>query len=604
MCGITGIVSKDIDFSHGGPVPDMVGSLRHRGPDAKGIDAFDHAALGHTRLSIIDLESGDQPMRDATTKRCVVFNGEIYGYRAIRDSLDYPFRTTSDTEVLLALYDRYGTDMLDHLPGMFAFAIWDDEKQRLFAARDRFGEKPLYYAANGDTLVFGSEIKAVLASGLVRPKLNRRALAHYLNRLYVPVGESIYATIQQLPPAHALLFENGNLRVWRYWELPETRENVALDDAVEEFRSLLRKSVEKQLVADVEVGAFLSGGLDSSTIVAVGSDLAPSLRTFSFGFTDGRNELPYANDVARKYGTEHTELCDDQGCLPELTEKMADVYDEPFGDSSAIPTFMICRRAREHLKVVLTGDSGDELLGGYSWYHHVHFHGELARRSDGANALHYFLLRACRRLFGGGRQLHRQLQTFNRFRTGHTPGDTHRRLRDFSSKDDLHCAGLELELGRYLDGHDAADAAMRTDLTDYMTADILVKTDRAAMAHGLELRVPFLDVDLASFCITLPSRLKTDGRRDKILLREAFEGRWPESLRQRGKQGFGAPVREWLARPEFRDLKQEYLGRSSQTVHSLLGSDFVDRVAPRDDNGTWALLMLAIWLNRKPVELS
>ncbi|MDP6525629.1 MAG: asparagine synthase (glutamine-hydrolyzing) [Kiritimatiellia bacterium] len=604
MCGITGIVSQNFDLTQGGPLSAMVESLRHRGPDAHGIDVFDHAGLGHTRLSIIDLESGNQPMRDATAKRSVVFNGEIYGYRAIRDSLNYAFRTTSDTEVLLALYDRYGTDMLDHLPGMFAFAIWDEEKQRLFAARDRFGEKPLYYAVTGDTLVFGSEIKAVLASGLVRSKLSRRALAHYLNRLYVPVGESIYTTIQQLPPAHALLFENGDLRLWRYWDLPEPRADVALSTAVEEFRSLLRESVEKQLVADVEVGAFLSGGLDSSTIVAVGAGLAPSLRTFSFGFTDGRNELPYASDVASKYGTEHVELHDDQACLPELAETMAGVYDEPFGDSSAIPTFMICRLAREHLKVVLTGDSGDELLGGYPWYRYVHFHDTLSARSDRANALHYFLLRAYRRMFGGGRELHRKLHTFNRFRKGQTPGDTHRRLRDFVSQDDLACAGLDLELSQYHDGSNAVDAAMRTDLTDYMTADILVKTDRAAMAHGLELRVPFLDVNLASFCISLPSRLKTDGRRDKILLREAFEDQWPTSLRQRGKQGFGAPVREWLARPEFRDLKQEYLGSSSQTVHSLLGSDFVDRVAPRDDDGTWALLMLAIWLNRKPVELS
>lgn len=582
----------------------MVHSLRHRGPDSNGIDTFDNAGLGHTRLSIIDLKSGHQPMRDSTKRLSVVFNGEIYGYRTIRDSLDYPFRTTSDTEVILALYERYGTEMLNHLPGMFAFAIWDDEKQRLFAARDRFGEKPLYYSETGKTLVFGSEIKALLASGLVRPKLNRQALAHYLNRLYVPVGESIYETIQQLPPAHALLFDNGDLRTWRYWDLPEPRTEVALSDAVEEFRALLRKSIEKQLVADVEVGAFLSGGLDSSTIVAEAVALSPSIRTFSFGFTEGPNELNYARDVALKHGTEHVELHDDQACLAELTEKMADVYDEPFGDSSAVPTFMICRRAREHLKVVLTGDSGDELLGGYSWYHYVKFHDTISAHSTLTNALHYNLLRAYRRMFGGGRELHRRLRTFNRFRAGQTPADTHRRLRDFVSTDDLACAGLDLELSESLNGTDAVDAAMRTDLTDYMTADILLKTDRAAMAHGLELRVPFLDVDLASFCISLPSRLKIDGRRDKILLREAFEVKWPHSLRQRGKQGFGAPVREWFARPGFRDLKQAYLGRSSETLRSLLGASFVDRVAKRDNDGTWALLMLAIWLEHKPVELS
>ncbi len=603
MCGIAGIISENICLAQGGPVPRMVETLRHRGPDASGVDIYPTAVLGHARLSIVDLTSGDQPMRDASGHCCVVLNGEIYGYREIRDRLDYPFRTASDTEVLLALYERYGTDLLDHLPGMFAFALWDEKRRRLFAARDRFGEKPLYYCEVPGGLVFASEIKALLASGLVEPRLDRDALAHYLHRLYVPVGRSIYSTIRQLPPAHAMVYENGTLRTWRYWNLPEPRDNVSLSNAVDEFRALLGQAVRRQLVADVEVGAFLSGGLDSSTVVAVAAEMAPSIRTFSFGFTDGPNELPFARDVAASLGTQHVELHDSQESLPELVEAMADVYDEPFGDSSAVPTFMISRLARKHLKVVLTGDAGDELLGGYPWYRYVHFHGVLQRQSALANAALYFLLRAYRRTVGGGRHLHKRLETFNRFRAGGSPADTHRALRDFAPAGDLRRAGLPLTLAPYGAGHDAVDAATRADLTDYMTADILVKTDRAAMAHGLELRAPFLDVDLAGFCIGLPSRLKTDGRSDKILLREAFGRQWPPSLRRRGKQGFGAPVREWLQRPEFQRLKHDYLADGTQPVHALLGSEYVERVAAHDNDGTWALLMLAVWLKRKPVTL-
>ncbi len=604
MCGIAGIIQNGVVHADGTErVGRMVESLRHRGPDDRGVDAFGHAVLGHARLSIVDLVSGDQPMRDRNGARGIVFNGEIYGYKDLRKHLDYPFRTASDTEVILALYERYGTDMLKHLPGMFAFAIWDDQKQLLFAARDRFGEKPLYYAQpESGGLVFASEIKAILAAGLVKPKLDRCALAHYLNRLYVPVGHSIYQTIQQLPPAHALEYRNGSIRTWRYWNLPETRDAVSLGDAAEEFRRLLGNAVRKQLVADVEVGAFLSGGLDSSTIVALAANAAPALRTFSFGFTDGPSEIDFARDVARMHDTEHIEMYDSRESLPALAEKMADIYDEPFGDSSAIPTYMICRQARKHLKVVLTGDGGDELLGGYPWYRHVAFHGMLESRTRLANALHYFVLRARRRFLGGGGELNRKLETFNRFRAGTNSAATHRRLRDFVSREDLALAGLSLDLGGDQPGSDAADSAMRTDINDYMTGDILVKTDRASMAHGLELRAPFLDVDVAGFCLSLPSRLKVNNTCDKILLREACRHDWPPSLQNRGKQGFGAPVRNWLQRPAFRELKQAYLGESAHPVQSLLGKDFVNRIASRDDDGTWALLMLAIWFSRNHVE--
>lgn len=600
MCGIAGIVDNLIPDNYHMKLSQMVSRLQHRGPDDCGTDAFPNAVLGHSRLSIIDLSSGDQPMRDASRRRCIVFNGEIYGYRDIRNRLDYPFRTTSDTEVILALYDRYGTKMLDHLPGMFAFAIWDDYQQMLFAARDRFGEKPLYWAlSETGTFLFASEIKAILASGLIRPKLNHKALAHYLNRLYVPVGQSIYETIHQLPPGQALTYQNGKLKTWRYWKMPQINDHISLDDAAEEFQRLLANAVQKQLVADVEVGAFLSGGLDSSTVVSIASDLHPGIRTFSFGFTDGPSEIEYARAVADKCGTHHVELFDSQKNIADLVEKMVDVYDEPFADSSAIPTYIISKLASQHLKVVLTGDGGDELLGGYPWYKYVWFHGELEKRSELRNATLYFVMRLWRRMSGGDKDLHKKLHTFNCFMAKKKASDTHRRLRDFVPPEKLNEVGFKLELAKYQNGDDAVDAAMRTDISDYLTGDILVKNDRASMANSLELRAPFLDVDFASFCLTLPSRLKINGNSNKILMRKAMQHRWPAVLFNREKQGFGAPVRQWLSRPEFVEIKEAYLSTPQLKIRSLLPSGLIEHLKGIDDDCTWAFLVLSIWLERQ-----
>lgn len=578
----------------------MVKCLHHRGPDGCGTDALKGALLGHSRLSIIDFSTGSQPMRDHTGKRCIVFNGEIYGYKEIRNATNHPYRTFSDTEVILALYEQYGTKMLDHIPGMFAFAIWDETEQRLFAARDRFGEKPLYYArtGNGD-FIFASEIKAILASGLIEPKLSKSALAHYLNRLYVPVGQSIYSTIHQLLPAHALVYSYGKLTTWRYWEMPEVNDKIQLGDAVEEFQRLFTKAVHRQLVADVEVGAFLSGGLDSSSVVAIASKLHPGIRTFSFGFVDGPSEIKYARDVANRYHTNHLELEDSQENFALLVEKMADVYDEPFADSSAIPTYLISEFASRHLKVVLTGDGGDELLGGYTWYQYVHLHGELEKGSAAGTAVQFFFMHLWRRLTGGSPELHKKLRAFNRFRSGLTAGETHRRLRGFTGFKELKVAGFDVNLMEYQKGADAIDAATRTDLSDYLNGDILVKTDRASMAHGLELRAPFLDKDLAEFCLTLPSRMKINGRANKILLREAMKNRWPSSLLNRGKQGFAVSMHHWFKRPALSDLKYAYLSSPNLKIHSLLPSDLIRDISDRNDNSTWAILMLSVWLERK-----
>ena len=365
VCGIAAIVAPE-SVCYAEPVHRMVKALKHRGPDKEGLHFFTSCALGHTRLSVIDLDSGDQPMVSHTKQVGISFNGEIYDYRSLKSSLgDYPFRTSSDTEVILALYHRYGIRCLEYLKGMFAFALWDEEARELVCARDRFGEKPLFYAVgvHGE-LIVASEIKAIVASGLIQPILNREALVHYLQHLCVPPNQTIFSNIQVLPPAHAMRYRNGRLTIERYWCLPEpTTRVMPLPDVVEEFRHLFGKAVERCLVADVPVGLFLSGGLDSSSVVAMASESAKTLNTFFFDFERATTERDYARDVANKYQTTHIELSDTHASIADLIIEMQSVFDEPFADSSNIPTWLLARAARQHVKVVLAGDGGDDSTG-------------------------------------------------------------------------------------------------------------------------------------------------------------------------------------------------------------------------------------------------
>lgn len=605
MCGITGIVGPEVG-RHSARVERMVAALGHRGPDGSGSYSFPHCTLGHTHLAIVDLVTGDQPMLSQDGQVGITFNGEIYGYREIKASLrDYQFRTTSDTEVILALYRTYGDDLLRHLPGMFAFALWDEREQTLFAARDRFGEKPFYYAWGREgEFLFASEIKSLLASGLFQPKLNQAALAHYLRRLYVHPHETIYENVFVLPPAHWLVFRKGKLRIEKYWDLPLTREPVSEQEAVEEFRRLLERSIERQLVADVPVGTFLSGGLDSSSVVAAASKTHSRLRTFSFGFPDGTNELPYAREIAELYKTEHTELEDKQLDLVALIKEMAHVYDEPFADSSNIPMYLISRAARRHVKVVLTGDGGDELLGGYDYWYRSLWEMEQGI-SQSARLLR--LLRASDRLLSrfrlhvpAGWERVARSSVLNRHRQ--TMTRAHLAQNVYFSDDELSRLGLGPHGKKMVDDipglRGGVDSALRMDLLDYMPGDILVKTDRASMAHGLELRAPFLDVDFASFCISLPSRLKITEEENKSILRRSYSQSWTESVRNRSKCGFGAPVAKWLERKEVANLKEEILNNPNHPLFSLIRFDGSRQFADTNNYQTWILLTLGIWLER------
>jgi asparagine synthase (glutamine-hydrolysing) len=609
MCGIAGIVVPDA-IRYESHIERMVKSLGKRGPDDKGVHFYDRCALGHTRLSIVDLETGRQPMISETFAAGIVFNGEIYGYKSIRAMLkDHTFHTSSDTEVILALYHRGKDAFLKNLPGMFAFAIWDEDRQQLFCARDRFGEKPLFYCfgRNGEFL-FASEIKSLLASGLVRPVLDMDSITHYMRYLYVHPHRTIYRNIFTLPPGHFLRLRNGQLQTEPYWILPSIDHSIGFQDAQERIKALLDKAVEKQLVADVEVGAFLSGGLDSSAIVCLASRHKKGLRTFSFGFGESVDEQPYARQIAKLCRTEHTELEDDHADLGQLLLEMQEVYDEPFADSSNIPTYMLSKLARKHVKVVLTGDGGDEMFGGYtSWYRPLmHMKPSVPR----SRAIKYLTENIVEPLARAKSPLSESM----RFRLlgmayGHSHGSisgAHASQKRYFLDRHLESMGLNVARGTPAEERgrgETVDAAIRMDIADYMPGDILVKIDRASMNCGLELRAPFLDVDFASFCVSLPFPFKIHREIDKYILRESFRKDLPGDILNRRKQGFGAPVDRWLRTRTVASLKKTYLDDAGKKIFRLLSYEGTRDVVRADDYRTWILLVLSLWLERHECDI-
>lgn len=605
MCGIVGIVvrnAKNQEVS----VKSMASSIAHRGPDGEGIHIFENCALGHRRLSIVDLSTGSQPMFSSDGKVGLVFNGEIYGYKEIKEKefKNYKFRTTSDTELILAMYEKHGEDLASHLPGIFSFALWDENKQSLFCARDRFGEKPFFYATGkSGEFIFASEIKAILSSGLVIPRLRKASVAHYLSKLYVDPRHTIYENIFVLLPAHSLTFKDGNIKTSRYWSFPGIKADVSAEEATPEFRRLFEKAVEKQLVADVPVGAFLSGGLDSSTVVAVASKFKKDLKTFSFAFRDSINELSFAGEIAKKYSTNHTELFDDGESLGDLLLEMSRIYDEPFGDSSNIPTYLISKLASKYTKVVLTGDGGDELLGGYGWYGPLLNMAERGSEAIWRNRLIWFLGKIIAKfnLPNKNYLLHRHLGAEYTSKYGSVLA-AHLNQNSVFNTEELRELGLDdTDTQDYKPSWKASgklDDALQADLETYMPGDILVKTDRASMANGLELRAPFLDMDFASFCISLPYSLKINNGEEKHILRKSFEDSWTDSIKKRSKQGFGAPVGKWLKEESVTKLRNEYLGDPTKKIFKILPFEVVERFSAKDNYKTWALLVLAIWAEK------
>ncbi len=565
----------------------MVAALRHRGPDEHGVVVAGDAVLGVARLAVIDPQHGHQPLVDPGTGAVLACNGEIYGYERLRRELaPYPFTTGSDVEVVLALHRDHGVDLLPHLPGTFALALWDPSARELLLARDRFGERPLYWATTDDGgLAFASELGALVASGLVDRHLDREVLAHVLRQGYVPPGRCIWTGIHSLPPASRLRWHPDRTTVDRWWEPPGVGADPGTGAAVEWFRAELDRAVRDQLVSDVPIGAFLSGGIDSSTIASLAARHHPDLHAFAFDMPES-SEVAHARAVADRHGIELHVCRPDLAAarLPELLETSAATWDEPFADSSALPTWLLSAFAREHVTVALTGDGADELLGGYLCWAR-----DCLAPSDPARA-------------GGGAPRRGRLARFRRRDAEvHDVAARYARFRQYLDADELARLGLPavdlgpVDLGRYRTG--TADDISRFDLDHYLPGDILVKTDRASMAWGLEVRSPFLDVAIAEGCLRLPATQKVDAVQEKLLLRRAFGDLLPADVVERPKQGFGAPMELWLGTPQVDELVGAHLRDPASTLFELVDRDAVQPLIGRDQR-TWNLLTVAMWWAR------
>lgn len=578
MCGIVGITTDGEAVL--AAIARAVPTLARRGPDESGCLALPGCVFGHTRLSVIDLVSGQQPMTDAETGMTIILNGEIYNYRELRRSLEnlgHRFVTESDTEVVLKCFRQYGEACPEHLDGMFAFAVWDSRHRRLFLARDPFGEKPLYYALAGEALIFASEIKALLATGLVRPRLDRQSLDNYLALLYVPPWRSIYADIHTLEPGHWASFENGRLARHRYWQITREPLQISREEAAERLAGMLARSVKSRLVADVEVGVLLSGGVDSSIVATLAQGASERrIKTFSAGFEGFIDELPHAAEVARAAGTDHHEAQIKTDLVEAFTEASA-YFDEPFADSSNVPMQLISRVARNEVKVVLSGDGGDELFLGYPHYRKHQHLPRVARlaRELVAPALARYKRRAIRHF---------------------TPAERRKLSRDASAIEPDPSERVDLSAART-----PVEKMNLIDLYMGLPGDMLTKVDRASMMHSLEVRSPFLDTRLAQFAFNLPFAYKSDGLRGKLILERAFAGKLPANLFQRPKQGFGAPVKDWLAKPEFRRLVDATLLADSR-LGQFLRPEVVRGYAEAFYAGRrslqyrlWTLLALEAW---------
>ena len=633
MCGIAG---KVVFAESSGPVArelieQMVELLRHRGPDDRGvhISTDARAGIGMSRLSIIDLNTGHQPMSNDDGTVHVVMNGEIYNYRQLRAQLAgrYRFKTDSDTEVLLPLYEQYGPDMVDHLRGMFALAVWDERRGRLLLTRDRIGQKPLYVAHDptSRTLVFGSEIKALLADRTVSRQIDPIAMDEYLTYGFVPAPRSIYQGIAKLPAAHVGLFDANGWTIRRYWSV-DYSSPVAIDEeaAVDEFESRLTDAVRARMISDVPLGSFLSGGLDSAVITAIMSRLSDQpVRSFTIGF-DQRDfdELDPARATAKVCKTDHTERVVDWN-VQAMVPLAAAGFDEPFADSSAVPTYHVCRMAREHITVALSGDGGDEMLCGYNryqarrlaeWYQRV-------PRLLRPRWLESVLMKLPTPPTYFGASLIKSAQYFMEYVRGirrrgwqswltYFDADMRQRLylgqtRDILADADRTGPGSVERIAQAAHAADRVSEVMWIDMMTYLPDDILVKVDRMSMAVSLEARSPFLDHPLVEWLATLPIDLKLKGMTRKYLLRKLADRYFPKGMLDRKKQGFMMPLSFWL-KGELGQWMVDRLAVNARfrgmfampVVRQLLD----DHRRGRDDHSyrLWSLLMLGEFLLGAP----
>lgn len=610
MCGIAGFIDMQRPREGAAQLIDhMCKIIRHRGPDDQGVWTGDGIALGMRRLAIIDVAGGQQPIFNEDQNIVIVFNGEIYNYRELQKELQergHHFRTNSDTETIVHAYEEYGDDCVKRLRGMFSFALWDRKRQRLLAARDRFGKKPFNYYWDGQRLIFGSEIKSLLVAGIPR-EIHYNALDEYLVFGYVPAPNTLFKNILKLPSAHILIYENGQIRTKRYWDLsfqPTCQDDEAT--AIDHTLSLLKDAVQVRLMSEVPLGAFLSGGIDSSIVVGLMSQtMSQPVKTFSIGFEeDDYSELAYAQLVAKHFGTDHYEFFVRPELISVLPQLVWD-YDEPFSDISMLPTYYVSKLAREHVTVALTGDGGDEIFGGYSRY---------AQEA----AIHRIpapfrsLLGLCGSLLPGGVRgkqyllnlsydlATRDAQKIGRFSAG---------LRPLLYSDEyfVHVRGQNPFEG-YINEYNAVshlDVITRmqhVDARTYLVDDILVKVDKASMFNSLEVRTPLLDQYLAEYVASLSPNIRTRNGTLKYLLKKVAVDMLPAEILTRRKQGFSAPLKHWF-RGELMDFARELLDSPKAQQRGMFQPGFIRNLLQLHAHtqhanyspAIWSLLCLELW---------
>lgn len=621
MCGITGKIYLDRQRQIGPDIlKKMADAIYHRGPDDEGYYINKNVGLGFRRLSIIDLNTGHQPLSNSNESIFIIFNGEIYNFLEHREKLKqkgYIFKTFTDTEVILYLYEEYGVKCLQYLRGMFAFAIWDNNKQELFCARDRFGIKPFYYYTDHEKFVFGSEIKSILASGDIDKSLSNEGLDSYFAFGYITSNISIYKNINKLQPGHYLLLsfkDKATIETNRYWEIKfEPDFSKTENQWVEELQACLEETVKLHMISDVPLGAFLSGGIDSSSVVAMMAKNSNfPIKTFSIGFKDKKyNELEYAREMAKKYGCEYYE----QVIEPEsisLLPMLAQAYDEPFADHSAIPTYYVSKLAREHVTVALSGDGGDELFAGYDIYayfnriHNFYFNFEspifnkyfwgiiyqmVHRNLKGTGAI-YFL--AQNKKYTGAHLT--MLKKYERSKM----------LLNHYNKIDYKIASEDFKEGILQKGksNDFISNIQNLDMQTYMVDDILTKVDRASMLNSLEVRVPLLDHVFAELTLKIPSKLKLNGDIKKYIFKKAMTPVLPTNILNHAKKGFSMPLSAWF-KEDLNSYVNDTLLSSNPKLGAYIDKKYLKRIVSdssrsyRDHSSRiWLLLFFEEWLKQ------
>jgi len=614
MCGIAGLIYSDpLRPVPSAVIEEMCTVIHHRGPDEWGMWVDGQVGIGMKRLRIIDLAGGHQPMPSYDGAIRIVFNGEIYNYRELRIDLEkkgYRFATNSDTESILHLYAEYGKECVTHLRGMFAFAIWDATNKRLFMARDRLGKKPLHYLHDGEKFLFGSEIKSILCYSGFTPEVNRLGIVNYIAYGYSPDPDTLFNGIKKLPPGHRLILENGQISIDCYWDVEYLPDySLSEQQILEETERLLEESVKIRLMSDVPLGAFLSGGIDSSLVVALmARNMGEPVKTFSIGFDEKKyNELPYARMVAQKYGTDHHEEIvrpDAEEVIPHLIK----MFDEPFADSSAIPTYYVSRLASRHVTVALSGDGGDEMFGGYDRYLDSGLScvtdklphsfrktliglpaGLLPESFPGINILRYLAADSDQRYIAkmtkGVSWIHGKLFSPELARLAGTTDPSITLLK----------------LLPKVQMHDSITRRQYLDCKTYLPGDIMTKVDRASMSVSLEARAPILDHCFVEFAFRVPVHYKVRGRTTKYMLKQLAYKLLPHEIIDRPKMGFAMPVAQWI-NSDWRDMSEDLVIGRRALQRDNFSPEYLNHIMSEHRRGRrdhsyiiWTLMVLEMW---------